>query len=1565
MKYIFHMTAIGKYFKPFLFIMIFLSGISSSTQSFTIKKASISKNILTVSFAFTPASIVDSLHAISISSQPQAVITSNISIDSINSIQASLLQQNSKGFYGADFIENWKIIFRGFVPGQPYFGTCHFLFQNTSLRDDQVVHIIDNMIFFTINNQSLGKKSVQTAPQLFTPLSDRCLSIRVQNDGIYKLTGKELRDAGVPIQTIPVENYRLFFKNIESPIYVSDGTSHYLSDNDYLLFYGQMLHGISGYHEQFSNTSLYRLFWGTQPGLRVASVSGDRRKDPTLYSSGKTLKTDVTFDTLHIEEDNAIRWLGNVTEIPPEEITIHPEADDNIDNWYWGIIGDKDLTTFSFLLPSPSTNSSARMRISLMGLTNIDSIMPDHNFDCFINGNPAGDHPLISWDGQRSMLFTTDSFSSSFLQHGKNEISFVAKNTTISDRIALNWIECYYPYSFKAFNGEGRFRSNQKSNCKLVEYEISGFASKEIELWDTDRGRLFINSIITEGSGKNRGSYSLIFQDSVCNSTHYFAQEVRNRKTPGINLDTLRFDAASLKDVDYIVIAPDSFRLTLKPLLDMHSERNLKTAFVDIKTIYHFFSYGIHDPDAVKTFIQYCFQTNPDHPPVYVLLAGDTSHDLDKDHSSLNLVPVHLSRIPGWGPAADDGYFTTVNGNDQFPDLCIGRFPARNRAELKCIVDKTCSYIRKPQHGYWKDDILLLGGGESDFSEFNNQASSEIIGPSMNIFRMDAEPTSRYYKDASLAPGMIADIINSGVFFVNFNGHGGGNIWSDNNFFGYKDLSRLLNSSGNKGGRLPIVFSFTCLTGFFESVNYRSLGEEFLRNSPNGAIAFYGASAYTSKTGNLIMNKMMLENAVNRSFKTIGELIRHCEMNLLASHDAQYLSLVRQYNLLGDPALPLLYPDTSLKLTLDKKMLNGPDSIVVSGKSTAIKNGNIRVLVTSEGQEWLNRFTFTQDGSFSEKFKLKTESHSTDGVARVYLWNDSLESSAYAQFLKDSINVSNVTVAPILPRYGDSLVVECSVPVDSSSKVVCLFSLFSPSEVPQFSAYPMTISTSGTCQTVTKIPVIYKGIRNEQIGIQFRVVTPSESRESRLYIFKLADSPDLTFTNKNLSLVWSNDSLRTTFEIVNIGSAPDSLFSVILLTGTTKFDLDTTLHYLYKNTLPPAGTANLSFSLPDTLQHLTFAVVLKSTQLENSAENNRIDGATTVNKKVLTLSTDTLYSTGHGIGIHPVHTLVNPITLFLLTDTLSALQPLKSSSSWARLQNDSIIYATIGSRPSLSTDDSLEWIFYPVSQSVNNTKSGALNVMYFDTTLSRWRSIGQKTSPSNISISFTTASAAYRLSAAFIDDMRQPDVSVNVFGRSLDIIDYTAKDKPFSIFINDQSEIAPASIQLFHNSKLLTQNNYSQISTNGDLEHISITAYLTKKSPLDSLTVKACDLAGNNVVRSFPYLPGQDLSIQFFSCHPNPFTAALRQDGSLTTIRFAYMLTDAANEIQLTIYTVTGRPIRSWKFINLIGYQEINWDGRDRDGYRIANGTYYAKLVVKNKSKKCKKIIKIAKLEGY
>ena len=91
-----------------------------------------------------------------------------------------------------------------------------------------------------------------------------------------------------------------------------------------------------------------------------------------------------------------------------------------------------------------------------------------------------------------------------------------------------------------------------------------------------------------------------------------------------------------------------------------------------------------------------------------------------------------------------------------------------------------------------------------------------------------------------------------------------------------------------------------------------------------------------------------------------------------------------------------------------------------------------------------------------------------------------------------------------------------------------------------------------------------------------------------------------------------------------------------------------------------------------------------------------------------------------------------------------------------------------------------------------------------------------------------------------------------------------------------------------------------------------------------------------------------------------------RQPLTAQTIRFAFLLTDVAKDASIVIYTIANRVVWTWRRTDgVIGYQEVAWDGKTSQGNRIANGTYYAKLIVKNDSKKATSIIRIAKLEGF
>ena len=77
---------------------------------------------------------------------------------------------------------------------------------------------------------------------------------------------------------------------------------------------------------------------------------------------------------MHFEKDTDIRYLGNIDDAPIEELFDPPDADTSLDNWYWGFIGEEELTTYQITVPSPAASGLARMQISFTGLSSLDSV---------------------------------------------------------------------------------------------------------------------------------------------------------------------------------------------------------------------------------------------------------------------------------------------------------------------------------------------------------------------------------------------------------------------------------------------------------------------------------------------------------------------------------------------------------------------------------------------------------------------------------------------------------------------------------------------------------------------------------------------------------------------------------------------------------------------------------------------------------------------------------------------------------------------------------------------------------------------------------------------------------------------------------------------------------------------------------------------------------------------------------------------------------------------------------------------------------------------------------------
>lgn len=1392
--------------------------------------------------------------------------------------------------------------------------------------------------------------------------------IEVNEDGIYSLSGNELKALGVPISTIKTRQFKLYCENIEVPIFIAGSDDGKLDNEDEIYFYGKYLRGEINHYTSYSYDNSYWLTWeGSNPGLRFAEVSGGSEKDPDDYSNLIINKALPFTDTIHVEEDNDIRWLGDLFDVG--ETNSSSLDNDSIDNWYWGFAGDKELTHYTFRLPSPNTsdNTTFTLRVALGGLSDINDIDNDHNFSIHLNDDPTDINAI--WDGQSEFIVESNNIPIDRLKNGENKITLIKNQPdSIPDRVALNWCKFIYERNFKSLDNNLLFKTTKEANSKLTSYTLNNFTKDNITLWDISNYRKFKNISIKKVSFY----YSAVFYDSLSSSASYLALSEDNFLKPSkMKMDSVH-NSLFMESPDYIVISTDTLLKVMEPLIEFHKNRGLNVSTFDIQDIYNTFSYGIHNPESIKDAIKFLYSRNITNPPKYLLLGGDASHDMYKQRRHLNVVPTHLSRTPNWGPSADDGYFTKVNGDDNFMDLFVGRLPAETPLDMKIMVDKIVNYSSEPEIGLWRDNMILAGGFEKNFTQFNNEAVSSIIDNKINIYRMDADPNSQYYIGGSSASNLMADYMNTGVYLINFLGHGGGNVWSDSKYFSYSDLEKLHNSKWSSGGRLPIVFSFTCLTGFFESVFYKSLGEEFLRNSSDGAICFYGAAGYTRRNIDIQMSRTLLQNGFDGNFSTVGELTNFTEIVMLATNESEALPLINQYNLLGDPALPWNPAPKKTDLTLVKAKLNGTDTLSVSGVTSFTGSGQTSIEVKSGSNLWDKKIVDVANGAFSTTFKLKENATTAVGQVRSFSWNDSTTEYGFEEFSKNSLSLNNIKLSPEIPIIGTAVSINCNIDLIDTTEipsVQCLYTVGEPAQnnynFADSAFVFMTKDTiSGLWKTTTPIVVPNNDVESlisPHLVLQFK--TTGSLGVSPFYTFKVKGIADLTLLSSNTNISYFNDSLRLSYSILNSGT--ESAFSPSILFYTNSSD--TLLSKTINDTINAGETKIDTIAIKDISGSYEITGIVNNlgtvTELNNT--NNAIAFPFKTSFKDLLVPTDTLKSLGNGIIINPVSNLSSQRRVFLFYDTIDIEGPLLSNSKFLSSGNDGYYSFSVDSRPALLPTDSLKWTFFANADTSRDT-SKISSIFTYNKLNNIWSLSANDRDTTNSEITIHSISSEPHAPAHFYDKSG-PDIRAYVNGKEVIYVDYVAKDMPFNLMFSDSSGIDPATVSVSINGTKLTSDQLSAPSTNERSRTLSITAYPPVVHSIDTLNVSVSDLAGNESTRNFIYRPGKNLEIKFFSCHPNPF-AARKGD----VIRFAYLLTDVATSVEMTIYTIAGRKVWKWKSDRQVsGYQEIRWDGTTANnriagkGYRIANGTYYAKLVVKNSNRKQEKIIRIAKLEGY
>lgn len=200
-------------------------------------------------------------------------------------------------------------------------------------------------------------------------------------------------------------------------------------------------------------------------------------------------------------------------------------------------------------------------------------------------------------------------------------------------------------------------------------------------------------------------------------------------------------------------------------------------------------------------------------------------------------------------------------------------------------------------------------------------------------------------------------------------------------------------------------------------------------------------------------------------------------------------------------------------------------------------------------------------------------------------------------------------------------------------------------------------------------------------------------------------------------------------------------------------------------------------------------------------------------------------------------------------------------------------------------------------------------------------------------------------------DSTGPQIEILVDGRPVTIDDYTSRTPELTLRLFDESGINLTGevghqiiIQTDHDANSRRDVTARFVYDSGSYQRGSLKTRLPALTPGEHpISVKAWDNFNNSssLSLSLSVVEETDLRVTNVMNYPNPF------NGPTT---FTFELTQDA-DITLQVYTVSGVLIRSFSAISgLRGFNQLEWDGLDRDGDQLANGAYLYKITARTQT---------------
>ena len=421
----------------------------------------------------------------------------------------------------------------------------------------------------------------------------------------------------------------------------------------------------------------------------------------------------------------------------------------------------------------------------------------------------------------------------------------------------------------------------------------------------------------------------------------------------------------SLQDIDLVILTSPLLDSAAHRLATLHSNEGMRVAVVNQREVWNSFSSGSPDPTALKMLMMMLRDKAEEtiDEPKHLLLLGDGSYlnrNLNPDGIDLLTFQSENSESTVSSYVTDDYFGLIEDGFGEAPGdklaIGVGRIPAPSLGDALAMVSKIENYLGAPvdsagfgscsgddpssTFGAWRNKILFVTDDQdgnsndgwrhmSDSEVHSNEVMEEhndydIIKIYPDAYVQEVTPGGERYDEAEAE---IQRKVEEGALIVDYIGHGGARGWAHERILNTTTIREWTNRN-----RLPVFMTATCELSRYDDPEVESAGEMLIFNPDGGAVGMLTTTRTVFSGGNQELNTAFFqtvldEDAGTGQMRCLGDICKDTKNSNIVTSTVN----MRNFSLLGDPAMMLAYPAEKIYITEMPDTIKSLDLVTISG----------------------------------------------------------------------------------------------------------------------------------------------------------------------------------------------------------------------------------------------------------------------------------------------------------------------------------------------------------------------------------------------------------------------------------------------------------------------------------------------------------------------------------------------------------------------------------------------------------------------------------------------------------